>query len=351
MEAESSSEKVIRRLYEITNSYDLGFETQIKQLLQMGLERFNLDIGIISKIDKSQYIVKHCVVPEDVDLASGVEFDFDITYCHITCNANGPTAIEHVGKNDLYASHPAYDSFGLESYIGMPIKLNGKLYGTLNFSSPTPYKRKFKAVDIDALQLMTSWVEVELIRRQQEKRLTELNLALERKAYEDSLTLIPNRRAAFKHINADLNRVTRENSIAALAVIDIDFFKEINDTYGHNVGDEILVEIAKSLNTNKRDYDFLARFGGEEFLLWLPNTEVSEAATVCERMRAQIEQLTLSEKPITISIGLTCYSSEVNHEEKPKSRPHEKVDELINQADKALYKAKDSGRNCIKQYK
>jgi GAF domain-containing protein len=224
MDTVNNSEKVIRRLYEITNNYDLGFDAQIEQLLIMGLERFNLDIGILSKIDSKKYVVKHCVVPSDVELTSGVEFDFGTTYCHITCQANAPTALEHIGEDDKYASHPAYESFGLESYIGMPIKLNGELYGTLNFSSPDPYPRKFKSVDIDALQLMTSWVEVELIRRKQEKRLIELNLALEKKAYEDSLTLIPNRRAVFKHINVDLNRVNREKSAVALAIIDIDFF-------------------------------------------------------------------------------------------------------------------------------
>lgn len=171
MNTVNSGEKVIRKLYEITNSYDLGFETQVKELLKMGLERFNLDIGILSKIDNNQYVVKYCVAPEDVELISGSNFDFDTTYCHITCSEDAPTALEYIGEHDQYASHPAYEAFGLESYIGMPIKLNGKLYGTLNFSSPTPYKRKFKDVDIDALLLMTSWIEVELIRRKQEKRL------------------------------------------------------------------------------------------------------------------------------------------------------------------------------------
>lgn len=346
MEAVNSGEKVIRRLYEITNSYDLGFETQIEQLLKMGLERFNLDIAILSKIDNNQYVVKHCVVPKDVELTSGVEFGFDTTYCHITCLADGPIALEHIGKHDQYASHPAYEAFGLESYIGMPIKLHGELYGTLNFSSSNPYDRKFKSVDIDALQLMTSWVEVELIRRKQEKCLIELNLALERKAYEDSLTSIPNRRAMFRHINLDLNRINREKGKASLAIIDIDLFKDINDTYGHQMGDDVLIKVAESLNNEKRDYDFLARFGGEEFLLWLPNSDIASAKKVCNRIRNSIENLSLCEKKITISIGITCY----NKDDLESLKTKEKVDRLISEADKALYEAKDAGRNCIKLY-
>ena len=341
-EVVNNSEKVIRRLYEITNNYDLGFETQIEQILQMGLERFNLDIAILSKIEGNLYTVKHCVVPKEVELASGVEFDFNSTYCHITCTANKPTALEYIGKHDQYASHPAYESFGLESYIGMPIKLNGELYGTLNFSSPDPYKREFKSVDIDALQLMASWVQVEIIRRRQEKRLKELNNILAKKAYEDSLTSIPNRRAAFKHLNSDLNRIHRDNNSAALAIIDIDLFKEVNDTFGHQVGDEILIKVAESLHANKRDYDFLARFGGEEFLLWLPNSDKETAKVVCERIRTQIEQLTLCDKTITISIGVTCY----NANSLDSIIAKQKIDSLISEADNALYQAKANGRNC-----
>ncbi|MFT5805914.1 MAG: diguanylate cyclase (GGDEF)-like protein [Moritella dasanensis] len=346
MEAVNSGEKVIRRLYEITNSYALGFETQIEQILKMGLERFNLDIAILSKIDNNSYVVKHCVVPEGMELTSGVEFDFNTTYCHITCLADGPVALEYVGKHDQYASHPAYQSFGLESYIGMPIKLNGELYGTLNFSSPTPYDRTFKAVDIDALQLMTSWIEVEIMRRNQEQRLIELNCALERKAYEDTLTSIPNRRAVFKHMNADLNRITREQGKAALAIIDIDLFKAINDTYGHQKGDEVLIKVARSIENDIRDYDFVARFSGEEFLVWLPNSDMKIATLVGQRIKNNIEKSSLCEKPITISIGITCF----NADDLQNLQSKQKVDELILQADRALYEAKDAGRNCIKFY-
>jgi len=341
-----NSEKVIRRLYEITNNYHLGFDTQIEHLLQMGLERFNLDIGILAKIDDNQYVVEHCVVPEGMPLGPGATFDFTATYCQITCEANGPTAIEHIGRDDKFASHPAYQAFGLESYIGMPIKLNGVLYGTLNFSSPTPYQRKFADVDIDAIQLMSSWISVEIIRRRQETRLLELNQALERKAYEDSLTGIPNRRAMFKHISADLNRITRENAQLTIALIDIDHFKNINDSYGHPKGDEILIEVANVLDNEKRDYDFLARFGGEEFLLWLPNSDAAIANIVCERIKRSIESLTICPLTITISIGVSCYTAG----ELPNLQHDEKIDKLISEADTALYDAKKSGRNTVKFY-
>jgi diguanylate cyclase (GGDEF)-like protein len=340
------SEKVIRRLYEITHSYHLGFEAQIAQLLVMGLDRFNLDIGILAKIDGDKYTVEHCIVPENIPITPGLEFLLGNTLCEITCNADGPVALEHIGLHEKYASHPAYLSGGLESYIGIPIRLDGALYGTLNFSSPTPYKRNFQDIDIDALQVMASWIEVEMIRRRQEEKLIELNSILEKKAYEDSLTLIPNRRASYKHLTTDINRIAREQGSAVLAIIDVDNFKIINDTHGHQKGDEILKKIAETINAGKRDYDFLARFGGEEFLLWLPNSDKAAAITVCERIRKDVEGLSVLKKPVTISVGLTLYSPTSTYQADIEA----KIDTILSQADKALYSAKDAGKNCLDWY-
>jgi diguanylate cyclase (GGDEF)-like protein len=340
------SEKVIRRLYEITHSYHLGFEAQIAQLLSMGLERFNLDIGILAKIDNDKYTVEHCVVPENTPITPGLEFTLGNTLCEITCRADGPVALKHIGQHQKHASHPAYLSGGLESYIGIPIRLNGVLYGTINFSSPTPYKRQFQDIDIDALQLMASWIEVEMIRRRQEEKLLELNVILEKKAHEDSLTLIPNRRASYKHLTIDINRITREQGSAVLAIIDVDNFKNINDTHGHQTGDEILKKIAEAIKAGKRDYDFLARFGGEEFLLWLPNSDKASAISVCERIRKDVEGLSVLKDPITISIGLTLYSPAITYQ----SDIEAKIDQILSQADQALYGAKDAGKNCLNWY-
>jgi len=342
----NNGEKVIRRLYEITNNYDLGFDTQITQLLKMGLDRFNLDIAILSKIEGNRYLIEHCVAPKDMKLTLGVELDFSNTYCQITCQADSPIAIEHVGAHDEYASHPAYKTIALESYVGMPIKLKGKLYGTLNFSSPKPYPRQFKDVDIDALQLMTSWIEVELIRRFQEQELVKLNWELEKQAYQDCLTSIPNRRAAFRHIRTDIDTINKTKSTAVLAIIDIDFFKLVNDTYGHLKGDKVLISVAQSLFKGKRSEDFLARLGGEEFILWLPNSNITTANIICERIKDNVQALAITDRPVTISFGLTYYNSA----ELASFKEDSVIDQLISQADEALYQAKDAGRNCIKAH-
>lgn len=175
MSSISNSELLIRRIYQITNDFNRGFDYQIQELLKLGLERFNLDIAILSHINGDEYTVMHCVTPDQVEMAPGDCFEYGITYCNITCTANEPLAIENVGKHDKYANHPAYEAFQLESYIGVPIRVQGRLYGTLNFTSPTPYPRHFNEIDIDALKLMASWVEVELVRQEQEAKLKKAN--------------------------------------------------------------------------------------------------------------------------------------------------------------------------------
>ncbi|MCL6416802.1 sensor domain-containing diguanylate cyclase [Aestuariirhabdus sp. Z084] len=347
MTSGSSSEQVIRRLYQITHDHNKGFEQQIIELLQMGLERFELDIGILSKIDQSNYVVKHCVTPTDVPMQPGDSFNFDSTYCHITCLAQGPVSIEHVGADDKYASHPAYKAFGLESYIGVPIRLNGELYGTLNFSSPTPYPRKFQDIDIDALQLMASWVESELVRREQEAQLRALNKKLKLLANYDSLTQIPNRRGMYKSLQKSMKQLSRKNGEGTLAMIDIDHFKQLNDRYGHQTGDEALVATAQMITDSLRDYDYLARFGGEEFLLWLPDTSQEGCTVVCQRIMNSIARITITPDPITVSIG-TCH---IRFSDERPGDISKLIYDLIEKADNALFEAKDLGRNRVVHYR
>jgi len=321
----------------------MGFEHQITELIQMGLERFQLDIGILSRISGSDYTVQYCVTPEDVPLAAGDKFDFGATYCDITCHSDGPVAIEHVGKHEKYAVHPAYKAFGLESYIGIAIHVNGELYGTLNFSSPNPYEREFRDIDVDALTLMATWIEGELVRREQEAQLIELNHELKLLANSDSLTKVLNRRGMYKELHNGLNYLSRTKGKATIAIIDIDFFKNINDNFGHQKGDEVLLAVAETISNSIRGYDFVARFGGEEFLIWLPDDDEDGCRVVCDRIMEGIKSISLVSIPLTISIGACCFEFNCS---RPKGLSF-LVDSLIGCADKALYQAKDEGRNRL----
>ena len=138
----------------------------------------------------------------------------------------------------------------------------------------------------------------------------------------------------------ELNRARRYKKPFSLIMLDLDHFKKINDDYGHLVGDIVLKEVSKAINSTMRDCDIVARYGGEEFAIVLPETELKGAAIVAERLRKNVEglKITIDDHCIkaTISVGVTCYIA--------SSRKKEKSD-IISEADNALYNSKNKGRN------
>jgi diguanylate cyclase len=156
-------------------------------------------------------------------------------------------------------------------------------------------------------------------------------------ALHDTLTGLFNRNAYNQRLRDEFARYKRYDSPLTLAIWDIDNFKNINDTFGHNSGDKVLILTAKQLQEHTRDTDFIARFGGEEFVMLLPNTDKEAALFLAEQLRQLIETTGFNANgkavPITISCGLT----EINKDDTDET--------LFERADKALYEAKHNGRN------
>ena len=341
----SESEKVIRTLYEITADSRKGFEYQIQKLLQLGCERFGLDIGILAKIEGSQYEVQYKFCPDNIPLRQGDLFNLGETYCSITLKADRPVGIEHVKESDRN-KHPAYDKFGLESYIGVPVKLDGKVYGTLNFSSPAPRERKFQDIDVDALQLMASWVSTELSRLHYVDQLKRANSQLEILVTRDSLTNLNNRRSFQSKIEQLANLSRRGHTPLSIVLLDIDHFKDYNDKYGHLDGDHILVELADILTKNCRDSDVIARFGGEEFAILLHNTNRQGAQQLCSEILQSLETHSWEKDKITASFGIATQLID-----QLDDRPLQDIcTEIIRRADTALYYSKEHGRNQVRHF-
>jgi two-component system, cell cycle response regulator len=159
-------------------------------------------------------------------------------------------------------------------------------------------------------------------------------------AITDPLTSMYNRRYLNMHLENLCIKSAENNKALSVAIFDIDHFKSINDTYGHDAGDKVLVEFATTLKDNLRNFDLGVRFGGEEFLIVMPDTDLASAAAVCERMRVSIQEKHFSinnEKSlnITCSIGVSSLMS------------NEVEQELIKRADAALYRGKQTGRNRV----
>ena len=163
---------------------------------------------------------------------------------------------------------------------------------------------------------------------------------LERLVNYDSLTGLYNRRSIFRLLDEQIGYSNRYKESFSISVLDIDHFKKVNDTYGHLIGDDVLGKIADILLQQIRGADFAGRYGGEEFILVLPRTELSSAMVIAERIRKSIESVEMQDSDgstfyITVSQGISAY------------KPDEDRDSLIARADEALYKAKDNGRNRV----
>jgi len=174
-------------------------------------------------------------------------------------------------------------------------------------------------------------------------RVNFLQAILERQAKYDFLTGVPNRRHFLELAEYELSKNQRYKHDMVLAIADLDLFKAVNDAFGHEAGDQTLKAFCKSCKTSLRETDTLARIGGEEFAILLPNTDIEEGKEVLERVRSSVERNKV-ELPnhktfqITASFGLTSAT--------PESKT---LDQLIREADAALYQAKNSGRNRLCQ--
>ena len=184
-------------------------------------------------------------------------------------------------------------------------------------------------------------VKVHLKIKALQDNLKEKNQLLEKLAQTDPLTELHNRRHMMATLEAEFDRSSRVGSPFALLMIDLDNFKQVNDTYGHQLGDKVLQSTAWEIQAALRQYDTAARFGGEEFALLLPETSLKGANLVAERLRRNIHNIEftgpLSKLRISVSIGVAVM-------------PHEKIatiSDLIRLADDALYAAKRSGRNRV----
>jgi two-component system chemotaxis response regulator CheY len=175
------------------------------------------------------------------------------------------------------------------------------------------------------------------------ERIINLEQRILKLATTDSLTGVLNRRAFMERMEKEIQRAKREESPISLILMDIDHFKKINDTYGHQAGDLVLQRVTDQLTDKSRAYDFVGRYGGEEFVICVLSTENINPRSIAERMRGNIEAQTIlidhNTQPlhITASFGVgTC---------RPGSE--DGLDDLIKRTDKALYEAKNSGRNRV----
>ena len=220
---------------------------------------------------------------------------------------------------------------GLMSSIVVPLISGEKIYGTLNAASPE--LGAFTEEHGRIASVMARWMASQLRISRQVEEITRL-------AHTDPLTGILNRRAFMENAAGMLDRARSEGGELAMLVVDLDFFKSINDTYGHSGGDAILREVVTRLRVHLRKSDLFARLGGEEFVLLLEDEDMASAAILAERLRKEVSDIVVikdgAEIRCTASFGLACRRSQ-----------DQDVEGLMRRADLALYEAKRNGRNRV----
>ncbi|MCT7639078.1 diguanylate cyclase [Aliarcobacter butzleri] len=174
--------------------------------------------------------------------------------------------------------------------------------------------------------------------KQRTEELLVKNAELLRLSITDNLTKLYNRVKLDKSLQEEMNRSLRYNTNFSIILLDIDYFKKVNDNFGHQVGDEVLIESAQVLSKNIRNVDILGRWGGEEFLVICPETKIEDAIKVASHINAAIKLHKFSTYPntVTMSLGVASFNKDIKN-----------VDNIILNADKALYQAKEEGRDRV----
>jgi diguanylate cyclase (GGDEF)-like protein len=175
-------------------------------------------------------------------------------------------------------------------------------------------------------------LELQRIHEKEVKYIEELH----RLSVTDPLTRLYNRRRMNEVMDEYINNAKRYQDPFSLILFDIDNFKNINDHYGHNTGDRVLIKIAEITKDLLRKTDYIGRWGGEEFLILLPKSVKEDAAQIAEKLRGEIQNIIFPEEfNVTCSFGIAEYDNQLD------------LDDIVNNADKALYHAKNSGKNCV----
>ena len=249
----------------------------------------------------------------------------------IVINEN-KTAIE----DEIPIEHDELDEFNMKSGMIIPLTIRGEVIGTVA-AGQVGFKRNFTEADTRFVTTLANQIAIAIENARMYNQMEEL-------ATKDGLTKLYNHSHFQEILAKEIKKAERYNRGLSLLMMDIDNFKEFNDFYGHQVGDEVLKKLAKFLKKEVRNADVVARYGGEEFAVILPETDAEGALQMGQRLNNAIKEMVIEyedlELEITVSIGASTY-----HQGKSQK-------DLINDSDEALYRAKDRGKDqtCSKEF-
>ncbi len=290
------------------------------QVTELAADILDVPIALVSIVDKDrQWFKSKCGLDAD-------ETGRDISFCGHVVFSNQPLTIPDTLEDARFADNPLVTGEPkIRFYAGLPITIKDNItVGTLC------------VIDTKPRQL----TEDQIRRFEQLKTIVQESFITIRNSLTDPLTSIYNRRMLAQIGEKLIAKANRDEMTFACASIDIDYFKNINDTHGHEAGDKILIEFTRFLQEELRKEDYLFRIGGEEFCILFPGTTASKATHYVERLieslRSKVFSYYMSKFKLTASIGITGYQ-----------RHDRSIDSVLKRADLCLYESKSHGRDRI----
>lgn len=314
----------------------LNLEELLSTALKLAVKVLGADRGFILTYDVHKGRLKS-MVSHHFDRQSHAVLEHDFNFSQSIAKAcfekQEIIFIEDALQDQRFAGSESIVASSIRGAICIPLQQGQEVSGVIymdNLSIPGIFRR-------DQLEFLKSFSYQTAIAME--------NARLYTQAVTDDLTKLYNRKYIDKRIFEEMGRCRRYGGAMSLIILDIDFFKSVNDTHGHTVGDMVLEAVSNVLQEAMRSTDILSRYGGEEFLMLLPETDLQGAVIFAERLRASIASLEVVARKglvlrVTISLGVCEFD--------PKR--HERVVQIVEDADQALYRAKSGGRNQVRVF-
>ncbi len=320
----------LNALWKLSVQGGLSDPERIRAMLDMAAGVLDMDLVVLGEFGEhytARYVSDRLgVFPEGTTLPA------EKALCHVVHQSRRPYHIADLAAHPLHAQDVLVTELGMRTYSGIPVAVGDEARWVLAFlrrrSEAPP-----DAVDIAYMDLIADWLSNALYQSAQKD-------LLQRIALTDPLTGLPNRRAAEERLQKEKARTLRDRQGFALALVDLDHFKTVNDSYGHAVGDEVLKAVARRFESGLREGDWVARWGGEEFLFVLHGSTAEEAAGIMERLAGQARatpvQTNVGAISLSFSAGVAAFGT--NDSEIPP---------MLEDIDAALYRAKAEGRDQV----
>lgn len=320
----------LRDLWRLAAQYDLDDDTRIRAVLRLAAETLRMDIAILGKFEPEHTL--HYVYDTLNILSEGAIVDLKDSMCKEVYLSQGPIHVSDLKTHPHLSQHKLVMGEGLKVYSGLPVYTGGRIQWVLAFlrRDPAPELGEEEMV---YMELIADWMGNALHNAEQKE-------LLQRLALTDLLTNLPNRRAAEDYLQHELARVVRKQGKFALAMVDLDHFRHINERYGDATGDQVLEGLAQRLTAGLRDGDWVARWGGEKFLFFLHDSDAREAVGALERLSDQVKSTPLKADVGPISLTLSAGIGVVHPGNYDIMR-------ALEMADVSLRAAKNSGRDKV----